>query len=487
MKRERRRGRLRCGWLIWALLAMPALADPALDSALGRWLDSAVAPPLAEALSRHPRFQGQTVRLATQTPDVSDGSSHVLAETLANRLRQRLLRVDGVRLALAQPAAACRVPQAVDYLVRIEVTAVGDRSARVQVGVIDLAESLWVSGFSYEWQGRLSSAERKALTREVSRAVPGSATSPLSLSRPDQLAAVLGAELACLMPRDLDGALYVDSAPGTALTGVTTALHSELMIEPVVAITPDRDQANWVMTLEMDPDSDAPRELIAVLTQVAGGRRQTVASVWVSGQPLVAARDTPEPPPPAGAPSAADAATPGNEHRAAAPPRMPAALLTALELSRPRDAGCDDRQARARACVEIAFELLQPAYLFVLSTRHHQLLGVPCESAPQRADPGPRRYRLRLPPGSFAAEAGSGQWVDSRPDGGFYVLAVRDRSLARRVAGVLADAPGHCASGGSADLAGWLARLDEIVGAGGDAVDWRTLQLAHDREGIVAL
>lgn len=473
MRPERVRG------LAWVLLlvSLAVRADPALDGDLGQWLDDAVAPALAESLSQHPRFQGQTIRLATVTPDSAARTSHALAEALSRRLRQRLLGVAGVRLAVAEPRRSCGVPQPVDYLVQIEVAAVESHSARVHVGVIDLAESVWVSGISHQWQGRLSTAERQAMARPVSRGAPGSAANPLPLAQAQQIAEALTSDLSCLLPRDLEGSLFVDDQPGGSLSGIGAELRAALLVEPLVPVTPVPAGARWQLALQFDEAADGPRELTAVLTDSRDQRRQTVASVWVSGptaQTPAAVAGVPD----AGrVPDAARAQVPGDA----------AGLLTDLVVVRPDDSQCDMRQARTRACIDITFELLRPAYLFLLTTRHHEIADAPCDARLRRADAGPRRYRVRLPPGGVRTDPLTGELVNTRPDAGVYVLAVRDRGHASRLREVLAEAPGRCVAAAAGSLQGWLGRLDAELDRSGPAVDWRLLHLAHEGAGIVAL
>jgi hypothetical protein len=167
----------------------------------------------------------------------------------------------------------------------------------------------------------------------------------------------------------------------------------------------------------------------------------------------------------------------------AAPRPEPPGLLTALEMRPARPEGiCDDRKARINSCVEIAFELRERAYLFVVSTRDHAVVEAPCDAAIERADPGPRRYRIRVPPGAFAVDA-----ADTGPDAGFYVLAARERAVAQRLHDTLASAPGACSRAAGRQGAAWLEELDGVLHRLGDRVSWRAVHVAHDSAGIVAL
>ncbi|MEQ8858024.1 MAG: hypothetical protein RIC56_05205 [Pseudomonadales bacterium] len=446
--------------------ASAAAAEALLGGELGRWIDGEAAPELGATLSRHPRFSGATVRLATVVPGAAPGQSNRLARAVERRLRQRLLEMDGVRLALDPPERGCAPPRTIDYLVRIEVSPVGARSLRVHVAVVDVAESVWVSGISHQWQGRVSAAERAAQAETVSQASAGSAASPISLDDPRAVAVAMKADLACLLPGGLDGALFVETPPRPPLARVGLALQSELAFEPLAALTADRGDARWLLTLEARDATADVHELSLNLTDSAGGAPQRVASVFVSGvidapaaASVVAVARAPEPP------------VPG-------PAR---GLLSALSVSASAPEGiCDFRRARVNSCVEIDFELNAPAYLFVISTRDHALAEVSCGRL-ERSDAGPRRFRVRVPPGDYAVRGAA-----AGPDAGFYVIAAKSRTVASRLRVVLASAPGQCGSR-ERSAARWIAELQALLAREADGIAWRAVQLVHDRDGIVAL
>jgi hypothetical protein len=305
----------------------------------------------------------------------------------------------------------------------------------------------------------LSTAERTALATVVSQGAPGSAASPIPLDRAEDVARAMKTDLLCLLPRDLDGPVYVTTSEAPSLARVSLALQSELRYEPVAVLTADRGQARWLLTLDAQTAGADVRELAAVLSDAGGNLSQQVGSVFVSGggddaMPRVPAASSPV--------------------ARSAPP-----LLSPLTLEAARREGvCDDRKARVNSCVEVAFELREAAFLFVLSTREHVLVDGPCNALSKKSDAGPRRFRLRVAPGGYAANGS-----DTGPDAGFYVVAVRDRSLAGRLQATLAGAPGSC----SAPDPRWLEDLADILTTHADSVAWRAMHLVHDSTGIVAL
>lgn len=463
--------------LTWSLTA--AAAAGVLNGELGRWLDG-VAPELGETLGRHPRFAGETVRLVVITPGDPSGASNRLAQAVERRLRERLLEFQGVRLAADAPARErdCLPPQQIGYLVRVEVAATGNRRGRVHIAVVDVAESLWVSGISHQWQGTLTAAEQNALATSVQSGAPGTASSPIPISDAAAVAAAMKADLTCTLPRNLDGALYVAAREPPALARVGLALQAELMYEPLAAVTPDRDQARWLLTVEAEETALDVRELNLTLADAEGGNRQRVASVFVSGSLGGAAPGAAfEPPPVATSPPRAEGA-PSAPARPAAP-----GLLSELEMRPAPPRGiCDDRKARINSCIEIGFELLAPAYLFIVSTRDHAMVEAPCGGSLKRQEAGSRRYRVRVPPGSYAVDA-----ADTGPDAGFYVLAVKERRVAQELGEALSQAPGLCGGSPGADAAPWLGKLRRVLERHGELITWRALHVAHDTAGIIAL
>ncbi len=459
--------------LAWLAAAGAIAADAALEGELGRWIDAEVAPELGAALSRHPRFSGATVRLSSVATGAPPGASNRLAKAVERRLRQRLLEIDGVRLAVDRPEPRCAPPRTIDYLVRVELTQVGSRSARVHVAVVDVAESVWVSGISHQWQGRLTVPERAALAEAVSQTSLGSVASPIPLTDPRAVASAMKADLACLLPGGLDGTLYVAAPEQPALAQVGLALQSELAYEPLAALTADKRSARWLLTLASRDAAAEVHELSLTLADSSGGPPQRVASVFVSG--LVEA-----PPTVAAAPPG-----PTEPSTAVDVPARPAAaspgLLSPLTVTTAAPEGiCDYRKARVNSCVEIDFELRARAYLFVLSTRNHAVADVSCDAA-DRSDAGPRRFRLRVPPGGYAVRGAS-----AGPDAGFYVLATRSRTVAARLRSALAAAPGQCGNRpGSAGR--WHAALQSLLEREADDIAWRAVQLVHDHSGVVAL
>ena len=148
-------------WLLalWLPFALPAQAASSADGVvsgnLERWLDAEVLPPLTELLSKHPRFKGETIRVAGLTNGRPNQTSDQLTQALASALTHGLLKTSGVRIAWQEePLAPCALPRRLPYLLGIEVNRKGNRDYEVTVAMIDVEESVWVAGANYSFDGR---------------------------------------------------------------------------------------------------------------------------------------------------------------------------------------------------------------------------------------------------------------------------------------------------------------------------------------------
>jgi hypothetical protein len=425
--------------LVILALALPARAgvlEP--RGALARWLGTEVAPALGEQLRRHPNFRGETFTFVTLREGVPSPETDALTSAVEAELRSRLLAAPGLRLAVDAARDPCAAPVPVPWAIAIGITPGSGGRARVELAVLDVAEGVWVAGTSHVWQGHLATAERRALARPAAVTATGTVDAPLAVSRGTEIADRLVAQLRCALPGGLDGPVHLDA--GAAPGRVGAALRSALARAPVGALAARPEEASWQLLLE--PGAGAPggvRELVLVLRERDRPATQRVASVFVTG--------------PGGAP-----AGPASE--------APMLLLAPLRLERVPPRGvCGD--AQAGGCVEIAAELLEPAWLVVFGTRGDRVHPLSCGREPERSEAGERRFRTAVP---FATEA--------RPGAGLYVLATRDRNRARRLQALVRTAPGACGNAGG-ERAAWIDALDRELASEGEAVSWRALHLGH--------
>lgn len=455
--------------LLAAALSCGALADAdtgLLNASLGRWLDTEVLPELGRTLGEHPRFKGETIKLVSLAGGQPTDRTSRLHQAVKAHLTQSLLRSSGVRIAWTdQPASACGVRAPLDYLLGVEIAREDARYHRLNIRMIDVAESVWVSGISYSWQGHLSGTETAALAQQVSTAPLGTVESPLPAAATRDIARAMHEHLRCAHPDGLDGPVYLEPAPSPELNRVVASLTSELATAPLAAMTADRDSADWVLSLAARETGTASRsgqvlELGLMLTEETGGVTQQVATVYMTGTAL------------------GPATTPADTRIAGSTPEPDLSpvtgLLSDMRLELAADEGiCDSRKARGNQCAEVSFELFQEAYLFVLSSSDRQLSSSACDPRLVTASAGERRFRVRVPPS-----------LSDLPDAGLYAIAVSDRNAARALSEHIRR--GACTKPLTRN-AGWLSELDGLLAAHPGTTEWRAIHLVHSPSGVERL
>ena len=448
--------------VLFALLPLPARADSGLlNGSLGRWLDTEVLPELGRTLGEHPRFKGETIKLVSLTAGQPTDRASRLHEAVEAHLTQRLLKTSGVRIAWSdQPQQHCGVGEQPAYLLGVAIETDGSYYHKLNIRMIDVTESVWVSGVSHSWRGRLTATESAALSQAVTTAAAGSVDSPLPVRSSREIAAAMQRHLRCAHPQGLDGPVYLAQGEDPDLNRILASLATELATTPIAALTSEEATAEWVLSLKAAPagTGNQVQQLGLLLTEQDREVTQQVATVYVSGK-----RHRTSYPPDQIA---------GSPHPAA--PFSTGELLTDLRLYPAADEGvCDSRRARGNQCAEVGFELLSSAYLFVLSSYDRSLSSTACDSTLKEASAGERRFRIRVPPS-----------MSSLPDAGIYAIAVNDRSAARALSRHIRT--GVC----SRPLAGtdrWLTELDNLIATHPDHIQWRAIHLSHAPDGVEKL
>lgn len=447
--------------LLWMVLAIagltsfPARADSGLlNDSLGRWLDTEVLPTLGRTLGEHPRFKGETIKLVSLDNGQPTHRASRLHKAVEAHLTQRLLRSSGVRIAWSdQPRQTCGVEQQAVYLLGVEIERDGSRYHKLNIGMIDVAESVWVSGVNHSWRGRLTATERAALSQQLDAAPEGTVDNPMPVHASTDIARSMHAHLKCAHPEGLDGPVFLAPAESVDLNRIMASLGSELATAPLAAITREGEQADWVLTLSSESAGSGGRiqALGLMLSDKDNRVTQQVATVYVSGT------------------------NPSNrEIRDPAHIAGTTALLSGMRLEPDAREGICTRGSRpGMGCAEISFDLLQPAYLFVLSSRDRELQATSCDSRLVEATTGERRFRVKV-------------WRNGTdlPDAGLYAIAVSDRSAAKALARHIRTGACSRPSSGSNH---WLSKLDELMARHSNVVEWRVIHMAHTPDGISRL
>ncbi|MEE4299858.1 MAG: hypothetical protein V2J24_10495, partial [Pseudomonadales bacterium] len=225
-------------------------------------------------------------------------------------------------------------------------------------------------------------------------------------------------------------------------------------------------EADWQLLLELDERGQAPeaRLLLAPRGDAPG---QQLASVFVTP----AAADTLARTAPTVIPVTAGAVG-GRE------PAPRATLIAAApRLEQVDPDGVCLKGRRDVLCAELLVALERPGWLFVFSTRDGRAQPLACDASPARSDAGERRFRFAV----GAADA------PGRPDTGIYVLAVRERELARELARTLRSAPGACGTREGRPLEYWLGTLAELFERHPTRIEWHAVHLARQGDRVIRI
>ena len=180
------------------LLGLAVMTTPAhaAEGELGQWLRAEALPSLAETLTRHPRFRGETLEIGPLQDGAPARYGTRLTRELERDIRQALLDVPGIRLRPRQgTATVCSSADGI-YL-GIAVRALHGNRFEVALRFLDRVENLWITGSGALWEGPLTTGQRQAWAQ--AEAAPGDMIPPLDDTR--AVSARLLAELDCLEQR----------------------------------------------------------------------------------------------------------------------------------------------------------------------------------------------------------------------------------------------------------------------------------------------
>ncbi|MFK7916225.1 MAG: hypothetical protein AB8B93_20095, partial [Pseudomonadales bacterium] len=260
----------------------PAAHGVLPDTELGIWFKSQATPHLLEVIGKHPRFKGERLSVVTMQNRKPATQGHQLGHSLAEYATHRLLSQSQASITWREQHGDCRPTRPTPYLLGIEVKTLTRQRAAVTIAVVDVEENIWVPGTSLQWQGRLSSAERRALQQTVSRAADGSVGRPIALSRQQQIKERLLAQLHCAMPAGIDGKIFVSTPAETdeQLGELGNQLTASLQRSPLFELANDLESATWLAVLRIKNGSNPRLELM--LTEADGRGEQRLAALHVS-------------------------------------------------------------------------------------------------------------------------------------------------------------------------------------------------------------
>lgn len=271
---------LACCLLVAALLAS---ADSRADD-LTTWVSREAVPWLTGTLASHPRFKGESVRVAVFDGSEEDPTPNLLALAIADRVEGELARNADVRLVQSAsgpdwdnqrlPTRLPCVPPAEGYVVAVETGPTAGTMVAVQVRILDAQESAWVPGAVREWHGQLDSGERRKLQQTGTRDdLRGRRDLPFHPGQEDLLSARAAFALGCALLAHPAGNLVLwpgDTPEDDEAGRVALLVPRYLARTGVVRLAGSRSEANMLLAVDSQALDADTRQLWIDLSPIKG-------------------------------------------------------------------------------------------------------------------------------------------------------------------------------------------------------------------------
>ncbi len=464
-------------YVLLALLAVTGCSQQPLrpgdtgPSSLQDWVDSELAPYMAQQLGQHPRFKGEPVIIVRLDGDDIQPDIDGLTRSIRDRLMDSLLKTPGVHIPWQpqRPQAQhhrrldqvqCGRLRDASYFVGIEIARTATAQFRVSVRALDVRAGEWVSGLSQQWTGDLSGSELRALqVRRTDESLRGLRVLPFSAGQPDLAATYLANNLSCLLrQQDADDlVIKVDriTSDQPQLRTLLGLVGNNLSRYREVQITDSRRQATYVLRGETHRIQPGLYQVWVILHPRDSGEHLAGmdTATWIRI------------PPPGSHPGPRSVARDTG-------PVQPA--IARMELVRHTNRGdAVDRCGNGQTgCPVLELEVEQADAVFVIA--HGTRDGISRLSATcDRSTPAhPGRHAYRYPEARFTAS----DWPT------VYAIAVRGAEPKRQFQQLLQELPDACSdrSGMQTGAAGndqWLERLDRLVAANRGHAVWTARRL----------
>jgi hypothetical protein len=455
------------------LLAAGCSHDPlrpaaASQSSLHAWVDTELAPYVAQQFGQHPRFKGEPVIIVRLDGDDIQPDIDGLTRSIRDQLMDSLLKTPGVHIPWQpqqQPAEhhrrleqmQCERMRDASYFIGIDIARTASEQFRVAVRVLDVRAGEWVSGFTRHWSGSLTASELRALQlRRTDESLRGLRVLPFSAGQTDLAATYLANNLSCLLrQQDVDDLkIKVDTRPADTpqLRTLLGLIGNNLSRYREVQVTDTGRQANFVLRGETHMIQAELYQVWVILHPVDSG-------VHLAGMDTATYIRT--------TPAASSAARRSAQRQQS--DMQP--VIARMELVRHensdghRDA-CGNGQ---QGCPVLEVDAEQADKLFVIAHGSKdgisQLSGSCDGTVPAQARPG--RYVYRFPEARFT----SSDWPT------VYAIAVSGAETGRQLRELLQALPAACSNAGGlrSDAPGrepWLDSLDRFVAANRGHAVW---------------
>ncbi len=426
-----------------------------VDGSLGAWIEREVSPMLSKLLTNHPRFKGEPIKIMA----MSDGFPITVSNKLTNQIREQLTQdlLSGAEVKIVfDDNNRCR-PVKVNTILGIEVQKLYAGNHRVSLAMVDIEEGIWLNGTNISWNGKLTSGQRRAFKASVERRV---AASILASYQTSEIAEALYSQLQC--NEAIISPVFFEPAGGDS--GQAVLRHLRKKFSSSVLTTIDKNAAASIISLRL-PEFYSEAFKSQHQKPVTGSYTLGLANI---DDPLqvhriaevqVSLRHS------AGTNiSAHQAIYPNTQYRAAS------GILSEIHIAQghSRDNVCEPRK---KDCVDVSFDLNQPAYTVLFYSVNGQVAPLSCKP-PGQKQVGKQHYGLKVSAGLDP----------NRPTVGFYALAFKDRSAARRIHTAISKSTSNC-GGRKQSTSSWMVSLTRLLDTYSNKypgrTDWQAIHLTR--------
>ncbi len=496
--------------LIIVAQAIPATAA-SKDQELDRWVDRDLVPYVRQQLLAHPRFKGETVMFVVLRDNVPAAVSNALALSLRDRLLDAAVDTPGVSIGWQQgrgtsqlaPAAIDCTQNDVHYYIGLELEQLLDSRYAVTLRALDLEDRSWVTGFGRGWQGRLTTIQRQAMRQaRVDETFLGSRDVPFNLAQTDLLAAHLAHALSCTLLRGDNGEYVVarGAAPvrSDVLAGTVELAANNLANHASIEIARDGERVNARLSGKAHPIDGPLYQYWLTITpeDPADGLSAVTTSAYVLMPEPALADERPSRPDPA-PPTVREPVDRAMAASVSIPNRGNDALLGPLRITRPlRPADCDPRKRslvtdaklwalHAKCSLLTATANSDTIVFFLAHQANHGMVRLGDPACRHRASAALVRGNepVQFPIPRTAANPLTAEILDWRVSPGrdtYYVIAVNEARLARRMANHIDKLPLRCTDAMrsglmAAELKAWLDEFALLAADAAQHFDWRAI------------